>query len=167
MRPNFTYIFSWILIIALAITVNFAFASGPRHLKNDTLHYSLTPKKPVKKKGFLASLSLSIPPIRAGATSTVKANVLPQSDKLLSNVEVYPNPVTDQINLKYSVSRNSTVTVKLMDVLGNNVTTLSSKMVEPGEQILPPYSTKNISRGFYFIHVVAGSEIVIKKVSIL
>ena len=167
MRPKFTSVFSWILIIALAVSVSYSFASGPRHLKNDTIHYSLTPKKPVKKKGFLASFSLSMPPIKPGVTSTVKANVLPQSDKLLSNVEVYPNPVTDQINLKYSVSRNSTVTVKLMDVLGNNVATLSSKMVEPGEQTLPPFSTKNISRGFYFIRVVAGSEIVIKKVSIL
>jgi len=171
MRQNFTNPRSWILIIALAISLNYAFASGPRHFKNDTLHYSLTAKKPIKKKGFLSSLSLSlsVPPTKPGVISLTKANVTLPSDKILSNVEVFPNPVTDQINLKYSVSRYSNVSIKLMDVLGNNVATLFSQGVDAGEHTLPPYpiNTTKISKGFYFIRIAAGTENVIRRVSIL
>ena len=168
MRQNFTKTCSLILIIALAISLNYAFASGPHRLKNDTLHYSLNAKRPVKKKGFLSTFSLSLPPIKAGTTSSVKANVTIPNDKILINVEVYPNPITDQINLKYSVSRYSNVSIKLMDVLGNNVATLFSQSVDAGEHTLPPYPiTAKISKGFYFIRVVAGTENVIRRVSIL
>jgi len=169
MRQNLTNTRSWILIIALAISLNYAFALGPHKLKNDTLHYSLTTKKPVKKKSFLSSLSLSIPPIKPGVISSAKVNVTLPSDKILSNVEVFPNPVTDQINLKYSVSRYSNVSIKLQDVLGNNVATLFSQRVDAGEHTLPPYpiNTAKISKGFYFIRVVAGTEYVIRRVSIL
>jgi hypothetical protein len=165
MRQNSTYTFSRILIIALAVCLNYAFASGPSASKKDTIKYYLGSKSPKKK----SPLTFSLPPIKPGVISSARVTVAQPGDKLLSNVEVFPNPITDQINLKYMVSRNSTVTVKLMDVLGNNVATLSSKAVEPGEQTLPPYSIKNnnISRGFYFIRVVAGTEVVIKRVSIL
>jgi hypothetical protein len=164
MKQNSTYTFSWLLIIALAVSVNCAFALGPHIAKKDTINYFLGSKKPKKK----SLLTLSLPPVRPGAISETKANVTHQDDKLLSHVEVYPNPVTDQINLKYSVSRNSTVSVKLMDVLGNNVVTMFSQRVEPGEQTFTyAINSTKITRGFYFIRVVAGTEFVIRRVSIL
>ncbi|MDB5109071.1 MAG: hypothetical protein JWR67_185, partial [Mucilaginibacter sp.] len=88
-------------------------------------------------------------------------------DKLLSNVEVYPNPITDQINLKYIISRNSNVSIKMMDVLGNNIITLFSQRVEPGEQTFSYALNNKLSRGFYFIRVVAGTEFVIRRISVL
>jgi len=164
MRQNFTYTNSWILIIAFAISMNYAFAAGPKTTKQDTVNYFLNSRK-AKKKG---PLSFSLPPIKPGLISTQKVSIAPATDKLLSNVEVFPNPVTDQINLKYVVSRNSTVTVKLMDVLGNNVKTMFSQRVEPGEQTFTyPIDNTKISRGFYFIRVIAGTEFVIRRVSIL
>jgi len=165
MRQNFTYSFSWILIIALAISINYAFAFSPQTvIKPDTLSYYLGAKKPKKK----SLLSLAFPPIKPGVISTTKVNIVQPGDKLLSNVEVYPNPATDQINIKYSVSRNSTVNIKLKDILGNNVATLSSKNVEAGEYTFPcSIKNNNIAKGFYFIHVVAGGETVIRRISIL
>jgi len=164
MRRNFTYTNSWLIIIAIAISINYAFAYGPQAVKQDTVNYFLNSRK-TKKKG---PLSFSLPPTKPGLISTQKVTIAPPSDKLLSNVEVFPNPITDQINLKYTVSRNSTVNVKLVDVLGNNVATISSQRVEPGEQTVTyPINNNKISKGFYFIRVVAGTEFVIRRVSIL
>ncbi|HEY0245985.1 MAG TPA: T9SS type A sorting domain-containing protein [Mucilaginibacter sp.] len=162
MRKHYTYSYSWILIIALAITVNSALAFGLQLPARDTLNYFLNSKK-TKKKG---PISFALPPIKPVVTSSIKTPVR-TDDKLLSSVEVYPNPITDQINLKYVISRNSNVSIKMMDVLGNNVITLFSQRVEPGEQTFSYYLNNKLSRGFYFIRVVAGTEFVIRRVSIL
>jgi hypothetical protein len=69
--------------------------------------------------------------------------------------------------MKYNVSRNSNVTIKMVDVLGNNVMTLFSQRVEPGEQLLNRAVSAKLNRGFYFIRVVAGTESIIKRISVL
>ncbi|WP_214071585.1 T9SS type A sorting domain-containing protein [Mucilaginibacter sp. dw_454] len=161
MRRNFTSFYSWMLLIALAISVNCALATPVKPLR-DTISYSLIKRKPRKSP---LNLSLSVPPVKPNTTSN--AHVVLLSDKLLSNVEVFPNPITDQINLKYVVSRNSNVTIKMVDVLGNDVLTLFSQRVEPGEQVLNRQISNKLNRGFYFIRVIAGTESVIKRISLL
>ncbi|WP_345106813.1 T9SS type A sorting domain-containing protein [Mucilaginibacter panaciglaebae] len=161
MRRIFTSFYSWILIIAMAISLNYASARPVKPNLGDTINYNLLKRKP--KKSLLPNIAL--PPIKPGIISTTRP-VFP-TDKLLSNVEVYPNPITDQINLKYVISRNSNVTIKMVDVLGNDVLTLFSQRVEPGEQVLNRAISSKINRGFYFIRVVAGTESVIKRISLL
>jgi hypothetical protein len=162
MKRKFTIAFSWILIIAFAISMNCEFASAVPQLPHDTIIYS-----PLKKKVKKSALNFSLPPIKPGVISTTKVTVPRASDKLLNDVEVYPNPIKDQINMKYYLSRNSSVTIKMVDVLGNNVQTLFSQRVEPGEQILIRPVNAKLNKGFYFIRVVAGTESVIKRISIL
>lgn len=163
MRRRSTFIFSWMMIIALAVSMKCvpAFA-GPRPGKGDTVNY-LLPKKKQKKP----LLSFTLPPIKPGVTSSVKLSAPKPDDKLLSGVEVFPNPATDQINVKYNLSRNTSVTVKMVDVLGNDILTLFSQRVDPGEQNRTFSLNNKLYRGFYFIRVVAGTESVIKRISIL
>lgn len=169
MRRKFTYTSSFTLLLAAAIWISFAFT--PPHTpfaKKDTTP-SFTIKKP-KKKPFL-NISISLPSfIKSSNTSSpikVNSTVARQDDKLIHNVEVYPNPITDQINLKYNISRNSNVSIKMMDILGNEVATLCSGRFEPGERSCSYYLSNKITKGFYFIRVVAGTESVIKRISIL
>ncbi len=167
MRRNFTYTFSWILILAMAISLNCAFALSPRSPKRlpktDTINYF-----PLKKKVKKSPLNFTLPPIHPGIISSTKLVVPRADDKLLSSVEVYPNPImADQINVKYVLSRNSNVTIKMVDVLGNDVITLFSQRVEPGEQVLNRPLSNKLNRGFYFIRVIAGTESVIKRISLL
>lgn len=163
MRRTFTSIYSRILIIAMAMSLNYASATAFSQRPTDTISYYLLKKKP--KKNFLPSMILSVPPVKPNTTSST--HVAAASDKLLTSVEVYPNPITDQINLKYMISHNSNVTIKMVDVLGNEVMTLFSNRVEPGEQTLNRSISNKINRGFYFIRVVAGTESVIKRVTLL
>ncbi len=162
MRRNFTYTYLWIIIIAIVIFMNCALANAVQLPQNDTINYFSPKKKP--KKGLL---NLTFPPFHPGVQSTVKLSIPRADDKLLSNVEVYPNPITDQINLKYLISRNSNVTIKMVDVLGNDVFTMFSRRVEPGEQNFSYSLNSKLNRGFYFIRVIAGTESVIKRISVL
>ncbi len=163
MRRNFTNTYSWGIIIAIAIFMNCALAQAVQLPQNDTINYFPTKKKP--KKGLL---NLTFPPFHAGVQSTVKLSIpAGPDDKLLSNVEVYPNPITDQINLKYVISRNSNVTIKLVDVLGNDVIPMFSRRVEAGEKTFNYPLPSKLNRGFYFIRIIAGTESVIKRISVL
>jgi len=151
-----------IVVIALAVPANIARSFAAPQQQRDTT-YNFFPKKKTKKNPF----SLTLPPTKPGVISSVKLNVPKPYDKLLSNVQVYPNPITDQINVRYVISKNTNVTIKIVDVLGNDVRTLFSRRVEPGEQTgsFPIASTMN--KGFYFIRIVAGTESDIKRISIL
>jgi hypothetical protein len=169
MRQNYTYTFSWMLLIAMAIFMNFAFANGSKLPKSDTtiLH---TPKNRfvTSKSSYLKNgLHLALPPLKPAATSSLKVSVIRTDDKLLNDVQVYPNPITDQINVKYVLSHNALVTVKIMDVLGNEVVTLLSQRIGSGEQSFSYSLSNKLARGFYFIRVVAGTESVIKRISVL
>jgi len=163
MRRIFTYTYMCICIVALTLPVNIArsFAAPPQ--QRDTSSFSLFPKKKAKK----SPLVFSMPPLKPGVTSNVKVNVSRPEDKLLSGVVVYPNPITDQINLRYYVSRSTTLTIKIVDVLGNDLQTLFSRRIEPGEQTHSFPVAGKLNKGFYFIRVVAGTESEIKRISIL
>lgn len=152
----------------MAISINFAFAFGPtKPPKADTI-YVRKPKANQKPSYFKNGLSVgSLPQIKT--TPYVKSTTpVINSDKLLNNVQVYPLTITDQINLKYIVSRNANVTIKIMDVLGNNVATLFSERVESGERkFTQDLTSYRLTSGFYFLRVMVGTESVNKRITIL
>jgi Secretion system C-terminal sorting domain len=156
-------------MIAFAISINIAFANAHLLQKTDTTTIRIQKGKlTTSKSSYLRNgLHLALPPLKPAATSAVKLSVARPDDKLLTDVQVFPNPITDQINIKYSLSRNAIVTVKVMDVLGNDVITLVSQRFDAGEQNSSFPIANKLQRGFYFIRVVAGTESVIKRISVL
>jgi hypothetical protein len=165
MKQKFTYTYSWLItVIAFAICMSYGLAGSAA--KPDTTYLHIFKSKNAKSS-FRNGLHLVLPPLRPAYISTTKVNVARADDKLLNNVEVYPNPVTDQINLKYELSRNATVTIKIMDVLGNDIITLFSQRVDPGERNFSYTLNSKLTHGFYFVRVVAGTESVIKRISVL
>jgi hypothetical protein len=166
MRRIFTYSYSRISVIAIALCLGFAFTNSFAYSQSDTTYLRLLkPKQP--KSYFKNNLHLVLPPLKPAVISTQKVSVYKPDDKLLNNVQVYPNPVTDQINLKYDLSRYSNVTIKIVDVLGNEIITPFSQRVEPGEQSFSYALNGKLTRGFYFIRIIAGTESVIKRISVL
>jgi hypothetical protein len=166
MRKRFTKRFSCMFVAALAVCMSFAFKTGFAHQQTDTTNIHFFRSK-TAKTNFKNGLHLVLPPIKPAIISTTRLTVAKNDDKLLNNVQVYPNPVTDQINLKYELSRNSNVTIKIMDVLGNDVITIFSQRVEPGEKVYTYSINNKLNRGFYFVRIVAGPESVIKRISVL
>jgi hypothetical protein len=166
---SFIYTYTWFVLIAMAVFMNFAFVSDarPTHTKKDTTYLRVSKGKGSKPSYLKNGLHLVLPPLKPAVTSSVKVSVSHPEDKLLNDVQLYPNPVTDQINLKYTLSRNTNVTIKIMDILGNDITTMFSSRVDSGDHNINYPITNKLSRGFYFVRVVAGTESVIKRISVL
>ncbi|WDF56808.1 T9SS type A sorting domain-containing protein [Mucilaginibacter sp. KACC 22063] len=167
MRQKFTYHFLWTLTLAIAISINFAF-SADKTFANDTAYIRIK-NKPATKQSYLKGFHFSFPSLKTIINpSSAKAGMAkPEDNKLLSNVQIFPNPITDQINLKYTISRNSTVTIRIMDVLGNSVLTLLSQHMEQGDRTFSYNLNKQLSSGFYFVRVTVGTESIIKRISVL
>lgn len=125
----------------------------PAYLKNG-VRVNFVPFKPNKDKFF-------------GNISNIPIPKSDDNDKILNNVKVYPNPVSDELNLTYSINKDSNVTIKIMDVLGNEITTLLTERLSAGEQMNSFNIASRLTSGFYFIRVSVGSEIITKRISIL
>jgi len=90
-----------------------------------------------------------------------------KSDKVLSVIRVYPNPVDDQINLTLRLERESSISIKIMDLLGNEVVTLSNERLSAGEQTKTFTIPNKLNSGIYFLRFVTGAETIVKRISVL
>lgn len=139
------------IIATISTKITDTRVNRPAFLKNGVM-VNFVPFKPSKEKVF------------AGSPKTVRPS---ESDKVLNNVTVYPNPVADNLNLKYSISKDATVVVKIMDVLGNEVTTLLTERLSSGDQLNSFNIASRLNSGFYFIRVSVSGETVTKRISVL
>ena len=131
----------------------------PAYLKNG-VKVNFIPFKPQVDKVF--GNTSSVPPKIKEIDTTDKVD-----NKILNNVKVYPNPVTDLLNLTYLVNKDSNVTIMIMDVLGNEVATLFSEHLSAGQQNHSFNIASKLTSGFYFIRLIVGNETVIKRISVL
>jgi len=101
----------------------------------------------------------------SGVKTPVNSNTKPE--KLLTVLKVYPNPVDDQINIILRLDRDSNLSVKILDLLGNEIVTLSNERIQAGEHT-KNYSIPNrLNSGIYFLKIVSGSETIVKRISVL
>lgn len=115
-------------------------------------NYTLT----VTHKGSLTNGSQAFSLILTGANLTLGV-----SDKLISNVIVWPNPTHEKLNLSFESSGNKT-NISLYDIHGRevynkNLETISSK-------INHSIDTKAFYSGIYFLNIQNGSVIFNKKI---
>ncbi len=89
-----------------------------------------------------------------------------ESDKTITNVKASYSPVAEQIIVSFKLSKQSVVSIKLMDALGNEVLTLSNSTLEEGMNNLSFETEGKVSSGFYFLRVMSGLETVVKRISI-
>ena len=94
-------------------------------------------------------------------------SVTSKPEKNLTFLKVFPNPVDDQISLVFKLERESTVSIKIMDLLGNEVATLANERASSGEQTKTYTMANRLSSGIYFVRIVAGAETSVKRISVL
>jgi probable HAF family extracellular repeat protein len=83
----------------------------------------------------------------------------------------YPNPFNPSTTIKYSIPTSEFVTLKVYDVLGNEVATLVNEE-KPAGSYEVEFSAKgenasNLSSGIYFYKLQSGSFVQTKKMSLL
>lgn len=143
---------SKIIKVTISTKITDTRLNKPAYLKNGVM-VNFVPFKPSKDKVF-------------GNTPTASAG-RGDGEKILNNVKVYPNPVSDQLNLSYYINKDSNVTIKIMDVLGNEITTLFTERLSAGDQANSFNIASRLASGFYFIRVSVGSEVITKRISVL
>jgi hypothetical protein len=96
-----------------------------------------------------------------------KGSTSSKPEKNLTFLKVFPNPVDDQISLVFKLERETTVSIKIMDLLGNEVATLANERAGSGEQTKTYTIANRLSSGIYFVRIVAGAETSVKRISVL
>lgn len=139
--------------------------------KIDTSKISIKPKPRVVNK--IPQIKANITPYKPNTYSynTTSNNTLNTSltktGKILTILKVYPNPVSDQINISLRLDREITLSIKITDVLGNDIVVLANERTAAGEQTKTYTIPNKISPGIYFLRIVAGGEPVVRKISVL
>jgi GH35 family endo-1,4-beta-xylanase len=78
----------------------------------------------------------------------------------------YPNPFNPVTTIRYNITKTSSVTLRVFDMLGREVQTLVNTMQTPG-QYLVTLNAQNLGSGVYFYRLSAGSFIDTKKLVLL
>jgi hypothetical protein len=83
----------------------------------------------------------------------------------------YPNPFNPETRISFQLPRASHVTLKIMNILGQEIVTLTQKPYDAGSHIVywdgKDYKGKQVSSGAYFYQLTAGEINVIKKLVLI
>jgi hypothetical protein len=90
-------------------------------------------------------------------------NEILQEFSLLQN---YPNPFNPSTSIKYAISSKQFVTLKVYDVLGNEIATLVDEE-KPAGSYEVNFDAAQLSSGIYFYKLQAGSFVETKKMILL
>jgi hypothetical protein len=78
----------------------------------------------------------------------------------------YPNPFNPATHFGFRIANFGLVTLKVFDVLGNEVSTLVNEEKPAGEYEVE-FNARNLSSGVYFYQLKAGSFVQTKKMILL
>ncbi len=91
------------------------------------------------------------------------SNVVPESYTLQQN---YPNPFNPATRIDYSIAKRGQVTLKVFNVVGQEVATLFSGVQEAGHYEAS-FDAKTLSSGVYLYRLQAGNTTITKKMMLL
>lgn len=123
------------------------------------------------KDGYHSAL-LTITSVTSVPAGTFAQNFVAYAPTYIADVEavakvslfdLYPNPASDALNVRFSATGNEQVTVSLIDMLGR--TELIAAGEYSGMQDIS-YNTSSLPRGIYIVRLQAGSETMTKKIEL-
>ena len=78
-------------------------------------------------------------------------------------IQVFPNPASQLINIDYSLLKHETVQLSVFDIHGRETTMLLNSVQPAGEHTVQ-FDISNLSAGIYFIKLKVGNQVVITKI---
>ncbi|MFA3783401.1 LamG-like jellyroll fold domain-containing protein [Melioribacteraceae bacterium 4301-Me] len=88
---------------------------------------------------------------------------IPEKFELMQN---YPNPFNPTTIIRFSVPKQEYVTLKVFDLLGREITTLVSEVLNPGTYEIN-FDARGLASGIYFYRLQAGNFIKTNKLILL
>ncbi|PKL89178.1 MAG: hypothetical protein CVV23_06290, partial [Ignavibacteriae bacterium HGW-Ignavibacteriae-2] len=106
--------------------------------------------------------------IVADGVTSVEENIIPTVFAMDQN---YPNPFNPTTTIQYSIPEAGFVSLKIFNILGQEVTTLLNREMNPGIYNITWYGVDdagaNVATGTYIYRLVSGSNVVSKKMILL
>lgn len=136
--------------------------------KIDTTVISYKPKARVVSKVPL--IKGSVQPYKMNIPGYLPANSASSKEKPRKNLtilKVYPNPVIEQLNISLRLEKETNLSIKITDLLGNEIVTLANEKTPQGEHTKTYSIPAKLNSGIYFLRILAGGEPIIKKISVL
>lgn len=106
----------------------------------------------------------------ASGTPMVRMNLDPTSNNvgldengLFSGAQVFPNPATDNISVRYSMTAASDVTIKVTDLTGKVIAEYAEGTQTAGTHQLD-MNSGSFAQGVYYVTIASGDSILTKKV---
>lgn len=159
----------WTILCIFCIGV-FSFSTALAQ-KSDSTKISIKPKPKIVSR--VPIIKGSVQPYKP---STINySSSLPQpavvnnikSAKILTVLKLYPNPVSEQLNINLRLEREAMLSVKITDPLGNEIVTLMNERAPAGEQTRTFTIPNKLNSGIYFVRIVAGGDPKVLKISVL
>ncbi|MBP9582674.1 MAG: T9SS type A sorting domain-containing protein [Ignavibacterium sp.] len=98
-----------------------------------------------------------------GSTAVLEEEIFPSTFFLNQN---YPNPFNPSTSIQYQIAGISQVTLKVYDVLGNEVATLVNE-AKPAGSYEVNFNASKLSSGIYFYKLQAGTFLKTKKMILM
>lgn len=98
------------------------------------------------------------------ATSIDKEETNPETFLLLSN---YPNPFNSNTVISYQLAVGGFVSLKVYDILGNEIATLVNEVQKPGKYAVGFDTANKLSSGIYFSRLTVDGLVRIRKMVVL
>lgn len=133
--------------------------------KIDSTRVFLKPKNKVVNN--LPQIKGSVQPYKPNTYGYYPSTAKDKNEKLVTILKIYPNPVIDQLNLSIRLGKETNISIKITDLLGNEIATLLNEKMPHGEQTKTFNIPPKLNSGIYFLRIVAGGEPIIKRISVL
>lgn len=95
-----------------------------------------------------------------GSSSFVGIKDITSADQ---NFAVFPNPLTENSMINFSISDHSIISYKIYDVYGKVIESINLGVLNPGNHKIE-LNTDNLGKGIYFISISNGNELTTIKV---
>ena len=96
-------------------------------------------------------------------TNVNEENTSPEQLNLYQN---YPNPFNPNTIIKYAIGKREYASLKVYDILGNEVVTLVNE-INPAGIYEVEFNAEGLPSGIYFYQLKAGSFVETKKLTLL
>jgi len=83
------------------------------------------------------------------------------------NIQAYPNPFSNENNLQFTIPTNEKVTIKIIDITGKEITTLTNQIYPAGQHILTWKPNPSQTNGTYFYLITIGDKQLYKEIKFL
>ncbi|GBD92053.1 hypothetical protein BMS3Abin04_02786 [bacterium BMS3Abin04] len=125
-------------------------------------HLSLNKTSEQNEQLYIANYKTGEPVNVTGVDENGKPNL----PKVFSLEQNYPNPFNPSTIIKYQVPNSGYVSLKIYDVLGEEVSSLVNKEQAAGSYEIS-FNASNLTSGIYFYQLKSGNNIQVKKMMLL